>query len=540
MLINLKLGIKFRLLSVMFTLFILYLLCMRIKFFLFIVLSIILAKGLSAKSDKFRCMWRQDPATSMTIGWDQVSGTSPVVYFDTKDHGNDVAKYRYKKMPDTTRVFHEMRNTFVRFNNLVPNTVYYLIVKDSEGQSRRLSFRTAPNDADTRLSIIAGGDSRNQREACCKANLLVSKLHPHFVLFGGDMTDNDNAAQWKTWLEDWQLTITEDGRMTPIVVSRGNHEYSNKTLIELFDLPFTNLYYKLAFGGNLLSVYTLNSLISAAGDQKDWLQEQLAADQDFIWRMTQYHFPIRPHVKIKTNKNDQAIHWSNLFKSYDVGVAIESDAHLAKITYPIKPYSGPGSDEGFIRDDQGGTVYLGEGGWGAPLRKNDSNKSWTMESGSFNHFNWLWVDRNDIQIRTVKTLNADQVVPLNINNVFAIPEGIDLWSMAGNVVYTIDKKSRPSAETLLAGRGDDASQTTLLKASADGKVRFGYTLDAQANLEFSLYNNNHVEVLKTALPTQAPGKYERNFELKSLPPGKYLLIIRANKKLIQKYKILKT
>ncbi|MBL7831505.1 MAG: fibronectin type III domain-containing protein, partial [Saprospiraceae bacterium] len=106
-------------------------------------------------------MWREDPSTSMVVGWDQLSGTAPVVFFDTKDHGNDLSKYRYKKNPDAVRVFHEMNNTFARFNNLLPNTVYFLIIKDSEGQSRRLSFRTAPNDPNTRLSIIAGGDSRN-------------------------------------------------------------------------------------------------------------------------------------------------------------------------------------------------------------------------------------------------------------------------------------------------------------------------------------------------------------------------------------------
>lgn len=523
----------------MFTLIDLYLLHMRLKFFFTLVAVLFIELTSQARSDKFRCMWREDPATSMTIGWDQLSGHSPVVYFDTKDHGNDLTKYRYKKSPDTVRVFHEMQNTYARFNNLAPNTVYYFIVKDSEGQSRRLSFRTAPNDPDSRLSIIAGGDSRNQREACRKANLLVSKLHPHLVLFGGDMTDNDNAAQWKMWLEDWQLTITDDGRMTPIVVSRGNHEYSNKTLIELFDLPFKDLYYRLSFGGNLLSVYTLNSLISAAGDQKDWLNEQLAADQDYIWRMTQYHFPIRPHVKIKTSRNDQAIHWANLFKKYDVSVAVESDAHLAKITYPIKPFSGPGSEEGFVRDDNEGTVYLGEGGWGAPLRKNDSNKSWTLEGGSFNHFNWIWIDRNAIQIRTVKTLNADNVTALSLNDVFAIPQGIDLWVMGGNVVYTIDKKSRPTPETSLAARNAEGPATITLKASPEGKIRFGYSIDEQSNLEFSMYNSNHVEVLKTALPTQAPGKYERNFEMKNLPPGKYFFIIRANKKVIQKYRILK-
>lgn len=526
----------------MFTLIYLHLLNMPVKFFFTSLFILLLQFTSSAKSDKFRCMWREDPSTSMVVGWDQLSGTAPVVFFDTKDHGNDLSKYRYKKNPDAVRVFHEMNNTFARFNNLLPNTVYFLIIKDSEGQSRRLSFRTAPNDPNTRLSIIAGGDSRNQRDACKKANSLVAKLHPHFVLFGGDMTESDNAFQWKQWFEDWQLTITEDGRMTPVVVARGNHEYSNKSLIEMFDLPFTNLYYKLNFGGNLLSIYTLNSLISAIGDQKDWLQTQLAGDQDKTWRIAQYHYPIRPHTKAKIDRNDQAIYWASLFSRYGLQLAIESDAHLAKITYPIKPFSGPGADEGFIRDDEKGTVYVGEGGWGAPLRENDDNKSWTMEGGSFNHFNWIWVDQNSMQIRTVKTDKAQNVSELSLNDVFAIPAGIDLWKMGESVVCTIDKKTNSSEEMMLAARSENPESKNLmaLKTDATGRIQFGYTLDKQSDLEFALYDNKEKEVVKTSLPTQAPGKYQRFFDLKTLPPGKYMLIVRANKKPIQKYQVFKT
>lgn len=515
---------------------------MKLKFWVFCLIFCFIGHNTFAKSSKFRCMWRDNPATSMVIGWDQESGSSPLVFFDTKDHGNEVSKYRFQKKTDSVVSFHEMNNNFARFNNLLPNTVYYFIIKDNEGQSERYSFKTAPADPNERLSIVAGGDSRNQREACRKANLMVSKLHPNFVLFGGDMTESDNAFQWKQWLDDWQLTISPEGRMTPIIVARGNHEYTNNTLVQLFDVAATGLYYKFDFGGNLLSVYTLNSLISAGGDQKDWLQTQMAGDQDKTWRMAQYHFPMRPHTKVKVDRNDQAIYWATLFSRYSLNVAVESDAHVAKITYPIKPFAGLGADQGFIRDDETGTVYLGEGGWGAPLRQNNDNKNWTMESGSFNHFNWLWVDQNAIQVRTVKTDNANNVANLNLNNVFAIPQGIDLWKMGADVVYTINRKAPNSENVLLASRSPEADQSHNLNLKADptGKIRFGYSLDQHSDVEFAVYSTaNKTEVLKSALPSQAPGKYERNLEISALPPGKYMLIIRANKKLIQKYNLFK-
>lgn len=491
-------------------------------------------------SDKFRCMWRDDPATTMVIGWNQISGTSPVLYFDSKDHGRDIKKYPTFKGPDRIVNFREMSNHFVRLRNLKPNTEYFFVIKDSEGVSSRMSFKTAPDDPSVRISVVAGGDSRNQREACKRANIMVSKLHPHFVMFGGDMTESDNAYQWKLWLDDWQLTMSVDGRLTPIIVCRGNHEYTNNTLIDLFDVASTGLYYKYNIGGNLLSVYTMNTLISAAGDQKDWLQKNLAADQDKVWRIGQYHFPMRPHTKVKTERNDEMINWAWLFMRYGMNVIEESDAHLAKITYPIKPFLGPGSDEGFIRDDDRGTVYLGEGGWGAPLRENNDDKDWTMASGSFNHFHWLWIDQNDIQVRTVKTENAPLVEDLSVNNVFAIPANIKLWKMGDDVVYTINRREGGLNSDALAARGNENLMPGMMQLVAkENKIKFSYVLDRLSDLDFVIYDLKDKEILKSSLPSQAPGKYERFMEVKNLPPGRYLFLVRANKKLIQKYFVLK-
>ena len=129
-----------------------------------------------------------------------------------------------------------MNNYFVRLRNLQPSTTYYFVIQDSEGCSKRMSFKTAPDNPYERLSIIAGGDSRNYREARQNANKIVAKLRPHCVMFGGDMTGADSDEQWKMWMDDWQLTIARDGRITPIIVTRGNHEQDNRSLVNLFDV----------------------------------------------------------------------------------------------------------------------------------------------------------------------------------------------------------------------------------------------------------------------------------------------------------------
>ncbi|MFT5265317.1 MAG: phosphodiesterase/alkaline phosphatase D-like protein, partial [Polaribacter sp.] len=201
-------------------------------------------------------MWRDDPATTMVIGWHQESGQYPVLHYDEIDGGVDPAFYNYQQEPDRKIRSKGMNNRFVRLENLRSNTVYYFLLADSDGCSKRYSFKTAPDNAYERLSIVAGGDSRNYRKARRNANKLVAKLSPDCVMFGGDMTGGDTAKEWLEWFDDWQHTVRADGRMTPIIVARGNHEYNNASLYELFDTPNDKLFYALNLGGDLLRIYT--------------------------------------------------------------------------------------------------------------------------------------------------------------------------------------------------------------------------------------------------------------------------------------------
>lgn len=406
---------------------------------LLILLFLFNTINLIADTDKYRCMWRQDPATTMVIGWNQISGHSPVLLYDEADHGDDAIAYTFSQKPDKIVNSKGMNNHFVRLKYLLPNTTYYFIIKDSEGCSARMSFKTAPDNPYERLSIIAGGDSRNYREARQSANQIVAKLRPHCVMFGGDMTGGDRASQWKPWFDDWQLTIGDDGRLTPIITTRGNHESSNQTLVDLFDVPSDKVYYALSLGGNLLRIYTLNSLIATGGDQKAWLEQDLQTHQEFIWKTAQYHFATRPHTARKADRNNQLYNWSTLFYEYQINLAVESDAHVAKWTYPIRPSREKGSDEGFIRDDRKGTVYIGEGCWGAPLRPNNDDKNWTRNSGSFNQFKWIFMDMDRMEIRTIKTDNAENVAAVSPEDIFETPKGLNLWTPSNGEVVIIDR-----------------------------------------------------------------------------------------------------
>lgn len=396
-----------------------------------------------SNTDKYRIILLDDPSTTITVAWNQISGTNPTVYYGTTDFGTNWNSYPSSKIVDRAITYRGMNNNFARISGLTANTAYYFVIKDSQGTSQRFWFKTAPNDL-SRLSFIAGGDSRNNRTPRQKANKLVAKLKPHAVFFGGDMTDSDNNSQWQEWFDDWQLTIASDGRMFPIIPVRGNHEGAS-TIYNLFDTPNSDSYYAVTFGANLVRMYSLNSEISVTGNQNNWLNNDLQANSNVIWKGAQYHKPMRPHNAAKSEGTSIYNAWAETFYNNEVRMVVDCDSHTVKSTWPVKPSTEPGSDEGFIRDDNNGTVYLGEGCWGAPLRANDDNKNWTRNSGSFNQFKLIFIDQNKIEARTIKIDNADNVGSVSNTNPFILPSNLDVWNPSNGAVVEIFKDTYQSA-----------------------------------------------------------------------------------------------
>ena len=525
-------------------------------------LLLLAAAQLFAKSDKFRVVWQSNPATEAVIIWDQPSGENATLHLDINNYGDDAGSYAVKRKPDQVLAAKGMNNHYVRLTGLIPNTSYYFLVKDSEGQSRQFFFTTAPNTPDKRLSIIAGGDSRNYREARQDANILVGKLRPHCVMFGGDFTAGDTDAEWIEWLDDWQLTISKDGRVTPIIPARGNHEESNVTLNVIFDIQSPNATYAINLGGDLLRIYTLNTMISVRGEQQEWLEKDLRRNSPVQWKIAQYHHPMRPHTHKKAEKHDQVVFWAPLFLQYQMSLAIECDAHVVKSTYPIRPGKGENSAEGFIRDDNQGTVYIGEGCWGAPLRTNDDDKPWTRASGSFNQFHWIFVDENKIEVRFVKTDGANMVADIDSRNIFKTPVGLNVWSPPAGDVITITK-SDPSyfgrGEEILAARsGVDLSRGTAIRQAppvdetsnwdscpmlvtdpSNGDIKVKYELGDKGDVEIRVINKRMQEVSKIELTNQPSGEYLKTVRTSHLPTGHYLAIVKENGRVVRRYRVMK-
>ncbi len=118
------------------------------------------------------------------------------------------------------------------------------------------------------------------------------------LVHGGDYC---MTAQWRhieRWLTDHELTTTPAGRLLPIVPTRGNHD-SAVGFEEMFAYPTldTPYYYSTQLSSRV-GLVTLNTEISVAGDQRDWLKAELPPMREKTrWLFAIYHRPAFSSVR---------------------------------------------------------------------------------------------------------------------------------------------------------------------------------------------------------------------------------------------------
>ena len=410
-----------------------------------------------AASDKYRLVWNDDPSSTITIIWDQLSGNDPKIYYGKEDFGRDYTEYPLTEKPTRKLLnYYGMNTYYAEIKELESDQNYYFVVKDEFGVSERFYFRTAP-DTPKAFTFIAGGDTKSFEESYLAGQAstkMVSKLGPLFVMFNGDFNSGNGTYpdRWHQWLRDWDtLTTTPQGRKIPIVPVHGNHENGNKTILnKIFNAPFqfgdsTNIFYSLSFGGGFVHVMALNSQIDVGGKQREWLDSNLKNSEDYLFKIAGYHKPFQSHTAKKGEYVYQYSQWAQLFYDYGLSLSLDADAHVHKITYPLRPSNDEGSYQGFIRDDSNGTVFVGEGSWGAHPRDNN-DKPWTLQSGSFNQIKWFHVKPESefsfsMEIFTVitatydendsLTLHVDGVESLTDEDLFRIPDNVRLFNPDG-------------------------------------------------------------------------------------------------------------
>ena len=419
-------------------------------------------------TQRYRLMFNDDPATTITFGWQQVSGSNGEVYYDVVDHGTDWTQYANSEAVYKTTNYMGMTNCFAKLTDLTPNTVYYFVIKDSEGTSFSEShwFKTCPDVNTETLSFISGGDSRSGQTQRQNSNKMVGRIRPHAVLFGGDLVNTPGNSSVQEWFDDWQMHITSDRQMIPMVHSFGNHEaYGTggaEFIEQLFDTPY-DVYYNVKFGGDLFSFYTLNGELlpghtianaTKRTQQKNWLHAELMTDNS-IWKAAQYHRPIVPHHSSKGEGADEFNDWAHDFYDYGVRMVMESDAHVTKVTQEVKPAmpTASGASSGWFTtagiDPDKGITFTGEGAWGT-IRTPDDGHPFTINMTSMYQFQWIIIDACKVEVRTIDTQSPTTVPEHSPTDLFSISAGLDaqIWKPSGlpSGVIEIVKCSPPNTD----------------------------------------------------------------------------------------------
>ncbi len=396
-----------------------------------------------AGSEYHRLVWDGTPSSSATIGFSPTSSSNHhVKYGFTPDEQQwTKASISFNHTFDGS-----LNSSFVQLNRLPSNAAIYYRVCDDAGCGDRLWFQTAPNDSSPFVAI-AGGDTRTGWTNRRAGNKLVSKIRPLFIMHGGDYTNQNSASEMREYLKDWQLTFSNDlidglnyKRIYPFVPTHGNHEDDNySTVCQVFGVDFDGnktCNPKDTYGAfnvsPLLRVYTLNTQFKDSGwssyarAMNNWLRQDLTANANSAkWRVAQYHKPMYPHYSRKRDNTILVSWWANLFYQHKMNLVVESDTHINKVTEALKP---SGSD--FTATTSGGTVYVGEGSWGAPARSANDPKSWTIDLASIQQFKVLSVSPNTLDVRTAQfgsgaeTLSREQ----RNSNPLALPSGVNWWS----------------------------------------------------------------------------------------------------------------
>ena len=463
-----------------------------------------------AGSQWVRLSWQGDASSEATI-----------TYSPDGSHNNPYVSYGYttneSSWTNTGITFStnwgSIVNHHIRLTGLNANTEVYFRICDDSGCGQRFYFRTAPTD-NAPFVFIAGGDTRTGWTNRQNGNRLIAKTRPLFVMHGGDYTDANSTSQWTQWLIDWELSYSNDTinglaykRIYPMIATHGNHEDGDiATICKMlgFDTDRDNTcsahdtYYDVNVSP-LVRVFTLNSQFmsrssSLQNAQNNWLSSNLPSSSSNAWRIAQYHKPMFPHYSGKSDNPDLFNWWAQDFYDFGMNLVVESDTHMAKLTEIVEP-----SGNGFIGSAQGviaGTVYVGEGSWGAPARSANDAKSWTVDMASIQQFKVLTISDSQMEVRTAQFDSSASALSKAQRdaNPTQLPANVNWW-LANGVGETLTLATDSANRTILAGTSGGSNGTsTTLSATDDTFI--------SSNNPNSNYNGSNDQLLADASDSQ--------------------------------------
>ncbi len=353
-----------------------------------------------------RVVWHANPASEAIIAWTtDRAGTSNQVQVraDDQEQWSTFDCQRTEQFDGLLDGREAPYTHLTRLTDLEPATRYHVVCQSDGQASREFNFVTAPED-DRPVALLFGGDSRSGIDARKDINLMMARMvaeqtaagRPDILalMHGGDfIVDGKRLDQWLEWLDNHELTTGSDGRLLPIIPARGNHDMG-PLFNQVFGFPEGDENYYALNLSREVRLATLNTETSTAGDQRDWLASELAANRwAHRWYMCQYHKPAFPAVKVPSGA---LMNWVPLFEQYRVDLVGEADGHVIKRTPPIKD----------MKVDPAGVTYIGEGGLGVGQRTPKTHRWYLQDTkqhcGAGHHVHLLTFQEAQLDCRVIE------------------------------------------------------------------------------------------------------------------------------------------
>ena len=352
-----------------------------------------------------------DPVTTMDVNLclQRKDAESAMVYYDTVSRGGDKDAYTMSCKAEHYQSLLELwdRRSLFRadLRGLKPGTTYYFIAGDEKyGFGEERSFRTLPG-GDAPVRFLNGGDM-NVGPRAEKLLQYAGQQDADFLVIGGDLPYVNGLYfdywKWIKWFQLQDKLLHTGGRMVPLVTAIGNHETNSFASDDLFmRSPFymtyfgrqnqgpESVYHSHKFGDNIaLIMLDSGHLIPHAGEQAQWLEQELEKYKDVKYKFAAYHVPLYPAYRPFDGSPSVAAreHWLPLFDKYGLTVGLEHHDHVFKRTKPLKGNQVVAEGEG--------TVYIGDGTFGVDPRKMDDKPlHWYNEKQSGTAHFWV-IDAN--------------------------------------------------------------------------------------------------------------------------------------------------
>jgi acid phosphatase type 7 len=313
--------------------------------------------------------WYQDPTTHMTIQWHSDPDSENRLTWKSvdSDEWEETRSAHHALLASSIQVHH------VTLSKLTPASEYEFRIGSDPTVYR---FRTMPKKLDRPITFVVGGNVFESLKIFRRMSQTINMHDPDFIVFGGNIAhalkaqpfqvQSSKLRHWLSFLSEWKKSfVREDGRIVPFLIAPGDEDIQPddyELFFSLFAFGQEQLYRSMDFG-NYLTLFLLDTghFHPIDGPQAYWLNQALKKSQKSLFRFAVYNESAYPSFDPYLGPTSKKIrtHWCPLFESFGLQAAFEHHNRSFKRTFPLK--------DGQINES--GTVYLGDGCWGASPQK---------------------------------------------------------------------------------------------------------------------------------------------------------------------------